>query len=724
MKRIYSFKVSLQHKQKKYYTLSANRSIQRKIEYPFKVSLVEIIDAVILPYETNQSTAVTLPAVDVTLYHLTEEIIIEGYWIEDSALHGVKNISSEHVRSLGSTLAKSLSVVMKEHDIHKNDSVNDVKLLGKDHSVFRENSIHTVEPLEDEVFNRMGAYNGHIIKDDPFASKIEARPTDMLEVSSFDRIRPIYYAENVQEDTNVGNYFIYHSSAFSESTLNKESVIESEEKNITLMWFTDKFLVTDLIEEDALSLYATEVDEMNLDASNSVVTLTTQGIQCIEHSNTSREINVLDLLSSELNDSIDIVISDLKRENSSNSKIITFGVKKIKGDESNLIVPEVNISQMDADEITSQRALIDASLLQNDIAATNSLVDVVDQGPDMMLALNIGMVSMLTNTDPTLNETENETIITFSDESITETFENAATININESQNDFINETVMNKQDIFSDTATSFDADVLMNETFTENKKEIKAGLNELDGNQQYAIAADEVKFDASQPELFRYETSIVQEFDLDGSDKVVSIDNIVDDSLVDVEKSLDTESFHFNQLLSINEINVEQIRIDEIESGSFTIADLINPNQLSSDSLIVAENIETESTFVYKVIDVAIQHSDLMYNETEFSTTITLLDDFEVSTVVSISVEETDNLSTNPIFETTVITDHAMSVESLFETEAIKLTETEWLSDIPTDLIDLDNSNEIEDIKSKKKVWLIPARANWYSKWFNKKTR
>ncbi|KOO49491.1 hypothetical protein [Viridibacillus arvi] len=124
--------------------------------------------------------------------------------------------------------------------------------------------------------------------------------------------------------------------------------------------------------------------------------------------------------------------------------------------------------------------------------------------------------------------------------------------------------------------------------------------------------------------------------------------------------------------------------------------------------NILTAEGYLKDTYVAPRIIDVLNQLDENINSVTMIDSIENLLEKVRSEKTLNTSLFITESLEVkNDIFAL------------IMESDYIVLRESE----IDVDAVDSVNF-ELTEAKKKKKIWLIPARANWYSKWFTKKTR
>ncbi|MGE7931845.1 hypothetical protein [Viridibacillus arvi] len=143
---------------------------------------------------------------------------------------------------------------------------------------------------------------------------------------------------------------------------------------------------------------------------------------------------------------------------------------------------------------------------------------------------------------------------------------------------------------------------------------------------------------------------------------------------------------------------------------GSIATFDVIEETQgtYTPLNILTAEGYLKDTYVASRIIDVLNQLDENINS-------VTMIDSIE-NLLEKVRSEKTFNTS---LFITESLEAKNDILALIMESDDIVLRESE------TDVDAVDSVNfEQPEAKKNKKIWLIPARANWYSKWFTKKTR
>ncbi|MGM7634152.1 hypothetical protein [Bacillus sp. Hm123] len=750
MKRIYSFRVGQHPKERKFYTFFAKHSIPRKIEYPFKVPMSEMVEAVVISDNVQQFFSVVIEVEDVTYYPLDEVDVIEAYRVDETSIKDLELLDAHEIDIKNIRAAFDVNTrLITDGGI---SITNDFLEVGQNTSVDASNVRDTQEAL---LIDQSRSVESHdVIAADMYTKNnsthiIPTYDTRVIKKDSSYELPVIYDASVVQETAIFFNSeIIYDAEEINVASSQSEMVINPSVKmNIDASSLGETPLLVDIVRDERFVLYAYTADEIKMDAFSSSIT-----------------IKESHFCSDSLFDNVDIILA---------SKVLKEGCEQM---ETLILTSEENVdlscsvaSILDAENrspeshlhienylATNKADQESSDLITRDLYAENIIIDAADVHNDSICVADVIDIDNSITKDngidaasvllDTLNYASSEVQLYLIDSDSSENGNNHMKTSITLSDNlvycSDTDEIEMVNLDTIVDKSGIKDA-VLYGITNTVSlEKVIDAEPAVVDGNQQYAIDANEVKNEAIMAKSIEYEARIEKDHELDESDRIIVSSNLyvpnslradgeeiesvqstietlslqeniismnsMDHDLLSFSSKIEAETVNLFSISSEVEIDAEITRETTMISESVTLSELVVGSQLSSDNLLKADMVVADSSLIYKVVDVDVQCPNEINSETEISATVTGPGDFKSSPVVSVSLKDLDNLIAN----------------SVIETEAIQLTESEWLSDIPTDMINDDPIDKVEEIETKKRIWLIPARANWYSKWFNKKTR
>ncbi|WP_143331973.1 hypothetical protein [Domibacillus antri] len=175
--------------------------------------------------------------------------------------------------------------------------------------------------------------------------------------------------------------------------------------------------------------------------------------------------------------------------------------------------------------------------------------------------------------------------------------------------------------------------------------------------------------------------------------------------------------------LLDVTEFDSEINLPSDLTSVNSIAAVLDEPAQLNAGTVFDLHLSENDVLLSNMIFEANMSEEDKLTSSSFAETIFNDLDQFESHPVDSAVLMDTEAFESKLLFSADLINFDQLAANPMIETEAIHLTEAEFLIGPPIEgeLSDLDG---MRDPTRKKKIWLIPARANWYSKWFTKKTR
>ncbi|RJS60105.1 hypothetical protein CJ483_08550 [Bacillus sp. PK3_68] len=729
--RMYPFVTEPEKWKEKYYPVVVHNQIKRPaVTYPFEVIADDIYDAIMMPIDLGQEMQVTLTVVDVTTEYIAQETIINAYWYKEDSFIQNDVIKAEviHEKALFSEKLHQALVINEETFTSK--SIKMVE-LNKSEAIYVCERPEYVEFILETTEQKRNL----IIEADEFITgRSELQPAflsaELAAIQSTEGRLNTYEASRIdlEKEEAIPATVSSHIINIANSTDVRVVHIEQIEQQPALESF--QLLDTKLLVPDELELYATEAKEILDDMSNFSFIMST-GDHLVDHFVTpdSYETEAFVLLQDGSSQSDAILMSNLEKESLLEKETVLILAENLIPDESISMATTIDIEQASQsmfilgfsdvsavverfDKQVSHDLFVESFEIQNDRTEAVTIIDADKYSTDTAFSSVKEELFTFVESDYLESGTEPlETIvITDSQHSKEVSMKEAMVITDDQhSKEALMKESMFVVEDHFYPEEEESKEAILIKETlFDERETEIKGSLTELDGNQQYALLVEEIKFEGMSPQITQYEIQEIVEASIKSTANEINSVGVMGEEISGQDNTYLVENTSF-----------EQLTFDDVIELNQTSPDLFGSSNTLTVHISEADNQLTET-----MIDILINQDDTIRNEIELDTVVTVPDDVTSNPVISVSFSSMDNFAKNTVFSVSSIEEDHITFKPIIAAEAVQLTEAEWLSDVPADVVDIGNGDEFEEINRKKKIWLIPARANWYSKWFTKKTR
>lgn len=283
----------------------------------------------------------------------------------------------------------------------------------------------------------------------------------------------------------------------------------------------------------------------------------------------------------------------------------------------------------------------------------------------------------------------------------------------------------------------------------------IDSGFAFLDGQNEHAMETNLINLEKSKDSNIPIVTKIHDLDDIHSDDNLVT-GKAKNQDAFNVDSTLISNDFKKNPFTFNLEVNTH-----EISQSKFNGVNILGTVELNKDQYIAISTVDSleitndsstaKNALTGHIVDNTFYSSNRVIDSNGIANTANQpvneivtneVINQEYTPVNNIDVLIVNNEAYIPvnILHTHEVVNQKYTPVNLIEILDIENTKIEAINDLLSILVGLDeeelkelivDANIIEleslhliDDKEKRKIWLIPARANWYSKWFTKKTR
>lgn len=283
----------------------------------------------------------------------------------------------------------------------------------------------------------------------------------------------------------------------------------------------------------------------------------------------------------------------------------------------------------------------------------------------------------------------------------------------------------------------------------------IDSGFAFLDGQNEHAMETNLINLEKSKDSNIPIVTKIHDLDDIHSDDNLVT-GKAKNQDAFNVDSTLISNDFKKNPFTFNLEVNTH-----EISQSKFNGVNILGTVELNKDQYIAISTVDSleikndsstaKNALTGQIVDNTFYSSNRVIDSNGIANTAKQpvneivtneVINQEYTPVNNIDILIVNNEAYIPvnILHTHDVVNQKYTPVNLIEVLDIENTNIEVINDLLSILVTLDeaelkelivNANIIEleslhliDDKVKRKIWLIPARANWYSKWFTKKTR
>ncbi|HEY8542504.1 MAG TPA: hypothetical protein VIL29_08970, partial [Pseudothermotoga sp.] len=461
-------------------------------------------------------------------------------------------------------------------------------------------------------------------------------------------------------------------------------------------------LDTELIEQDSGQIYAFEIYEHMLDTASEV---SEQELELSEMDEADASLNVIQIEEMKLEEAQPLSI--LLSEEAMLSQTIPYATIGSEVEQIDLFKTKIEVLETTKDDV---QTVYTSSIVFSSLIETNTV-----------------SVAFTVNTDviqyEAMMDTDNTIVVSFDDIDHVYTDEAVEIINdesiaVAYAHDDCIdsllqsNETLSCEQSISADhdelsffekTKEDYEVIIADENTLTDDHTVFEADVNETDGAEMHAFEVHEHVTDT-------FESDHSVPTDLIYSDKLSNASEYVIDKLP-------LGSFTSSQILDMHAHGLEHVTHERIIGAEVSPID-----NMSAGSTIAVELSESNTAISISVFESSESIFDQSVSVSDIEASESLLITFDNQPIITAEIHESEETESVPILLSNLHKTEISDAISVISTDTTSLTPMEWSADIPAAIEDTDANKNV--IKEKKRIWLIPMRANFWNKWFTKKTR
>lgn len=764
MKRIYSFRVGQHPKAKKVYTFFAKHSISRSNEYPFKVAMSETIEAVVIPDNTQQLFSVIVEAEDVTCYPLDKADIVEAYRVDDTSIKGLSELSTHEIAIENAKTALDISTQLLHDDSVISKSTSDTVFIHDDNLIAND-FLKVGQYVSVDAISVRNAQRAMLIDQGQSIELRNILDVDLYVKGESKHNIPIYDARVTWRDSSHELPFVYDSSVVKQTAIllhseviygaEETDVVSSQAETVTESSAIMKIdasslgeipLLADVVKDERFMLYACTADEIKMDDFASLLT-----------------IKAAQFSSDLLLDTADMLLASevLKDDHEKRAALILTSAKSAGLSHSVVSVLDVEDRSLDH-HLHTEKDLYTESIVIGDAGIHGESVDVttmMDLDGDIIKNNTIDAADLLLNDiDYTSNEVQVHCVNDYDSEEVNIDIETVGSSGDSFNHHEDTQIARLVKVDTTVDKGGMRDA--LLHDATSSTKLDapIDSEITIIDGNNQYAIDTDEIKETLSKAHIVDWEAENREEQSFDEADYIFITSNVciaddfaslrsdVEAAVLDIanikliehdiiastasqdhsntEFLIEASGVNFVEGSSKVDLQAEEITNIQVTSEAIESADVMLDKSFVSTSTVETSTLSIDNSTALPLVFAETIDITGTTNKLEMGVVINDPDNISSEAVLFTELNSPNSIVVNAVHHTDLIVDDVIKSAPVIGTEAIKLTEAEWLTDLPAYVIDATTSDKVEEIENKKRIWLISARANWYSKWFNKKTR